>query len=433
MLPGTYEKRSNCLANDHEVRSLFIPPPKSTERGHVLKTRARNLVFAVVASALGDGLIPTAFAIQSFKLDSSGRLLTFVLIALWSAKLISSLALDKIPTPAFPARIMVLSDFGRALAQAGLLAYLVLFPSYWGPALIVSSFLYGFFAPWFGPNRFSLLAAILTGEERRKINSLLSAIGDALFLAGPLLGSALTLGLGFKAVLAVDTLTFAISMAFIASYWSVRSKSGHQEEPEEETAEPAQEKATDPHIRLPRWAVHGLVTWLIVATTIGFIGSAAPTSVMDRFSESTWGWIASVGAAGSLVGSLLSSFPVWKKVHWNLLQIALCAAYAGHLLALFLADSIYVIAVATALSGALTAVSGITWDILGQELPSDNLVNRFAVRDQIVNTVGIPAGMLLFAFLANANGISLSILLVLLSFAALVCLAPRSVPQHSKA
>lgn len=51
----------------------------------MLKTRARNLVFAVVASALGDGLIPTAFAIQSFKLDSSGRLLTFVLIALWSA------------------------------------------------------------------------------------------------------------------------------------------------------------------------------------------------------------------------------------------------------------------------------------------------------------------------------------------------------------
>lgn len=396
----------------------------------MLKTRARNLVFAVVASALGDGLIPTAFAIQSFKLDSSGRPLTFALIALWSAKLISSLALDKIPTPAFPARIMVLSDFGRALAQAGLLVYLTLFPNYWGPALIVSSFLYGFFAPWFGPNRFSLLAAILTGEERRKINSLLSAIGDALFLAGPLLGSALTLGLGFKAVLAVDTLTFAISMAFIASYWNVRSKSGNQEEPEEQT-ESSPEKAAASDIRLPRWSVHGLVTWLIVATTIGFIGSAAPTSVMDRFSESTWGWIASVGAAGSLVGSLLSSFPVWKKVHWNLLQIALCAAYAGHLLALFLADSIYVIAIATALSGALTAVSGITWDVLRQELPSDDLVNRFAVRDQIVNTVGVPAGMLLFAFLANANGISLSILFVLLSFAALVCLAARSVPQQS--
>lgn len=118
-------------------------------------------------------------------------------------------------------------------------------------------------------------------------------------------------------------------------------------------------------------------------------------------------------------------------MHWNLLQIALCAAYAGHLLALFLADSIYVIAIATALSGALTAVSGITWDVLGQELSSDDLVNRFAVRDQIVNTVGVPAGMLLFAFLANANGISLSILFVLLSFAALVCLAARSVPQQS--
>ena len=153
---------------------------------------------------------------------------------------------------------------------------------------------------------------------------------------------------------------------------------------------------------------------------------------MDRFSESTWGWIASIGAAGSLLGSLLSSFPMWKKVHWNLLQIALCAAYAGHLLALFLSSSIYVIAIATSLSGALTAISGITWDVLGQELPSDDLVNRFAVRDQIVNTVGIPVGMLLFAFLANANGISLSILLVLLSVAALVCFAPKSVPQKSR-
>ena len=221
-------------------------------------------------------------------------------------------------------------------------------------------------------------------------------------------------------------------MAFIASYWNVRSKSGQQEAPEEKTAEPSPEKAAIPHIRLPRWAVHGLVTWLIVATTIGFIGSAAPTSVMDRFSESTWGWIASIGAAGSLLGSLLSSFPMWKKVHWNLLQIALCAAYAGHLLALFLSSSIYVIAIATSLSGALTAISGITWDVLGQELPSDDLVNRFAVRDQIVNTVGIPVGMLLFAFLANANGISLSILLVLLSVAALVCFAPKSVPQKSR-
>ena len=402
------------------------------ERSLLLKTRAKNLVLAVVASALGDGLIPTAFAIQSFKLDSSGRLLTFVLIALWSAKLISSLALDKIPTPVFPARIMVLSDFGRALAQVGLLVYLLLFANFWGPALIISSFLCGFFAPWFGPNRFSLLASILTGEERRKINSLLSAIGDALFLAGPLLGSALTLGLGFKAVLVIDTFTFVISMAFIASYWNVRSKSGQQEAPEEKTAEPSPEKAAIPHIRLPRWAVHGLVTWLIVATTIGFIGSAAPTSVMDRFSEATWGWIASIGAAGSLLGSLLSSFPMWKKVHWNLLQIALCAAYAGHLLALFLSSSIYVIAIATSLSGALTAISGITWDVLGQELPSDDLVNRFAVRDQIVNTVGIPVGMLLFAFLANANGISLSILLVLLSVAALVCFAPKSVPQKSR-
>ena len=216
------------------------------ERSLLLKTRAKNLVLAVVASALGDGLIPTAFAIQSFKLDSSGRLLTFVLIALWSAKLISSLALDKIPTPVFPARIMVLSDFGRALAQVGLLVYLLLFANFWGPALIISSFLYGFFAPWFGPNRFSLLASILTGEERRKINSLLSAIGDALFLAGPLLGSALTLGLGFKAVLVIDTFTFVISMAFIASYWNVRSKSGQQEAPEEKNRRAVSRKSRHP-------------------------------------------------------------------------------------------------------------------------------------------------------------------------------------------
>ncbi|MFC6318191.1 hypothetical protein [Corynebacterium gerontici] len=97
-------------------------------------------------------------------MDSSGRLLTAALIALWSAKLL----MERIPASRFPARAMILSDVGHALAQGGLLLWMLFTPEYWPFAFVVSSFCYGLSTPWFGPHRFSLLSVILTEEERHK-------------------------------------------------------------------------------------------------------------------------------------------------------------------------------------------------------------------------------------------------------------------------
>ncbi|WP_187974668.1 MFS transporter [Corynebacterium poyangense] len=388
-------------------------------------SRVNVLLGAVVASTFGDGLVPAAFAIQSFRLDHSGRLLTAVLIALWAAKLISSLILDKIPASRFPARLMIASDTGRAIAQAGLVLWMILTPDLWPIAMVLSSFLYGLCAPWFGPHRFSLLSIILNDAERHKANSVLAMTSDALFLAGPLVGTTLTLGLGFTKVLIIDVITFALSILFISYYWN----SSHEETktqnkdlfftPTESTRESGS---------LPSWVNSGLSSWLVVSIAIGFLGSAAPTVVMGTFGESTWGWIAVAGSAGSLIGSFISNYSILKNRQWNLLQCVLCVAYILHLSALSFSSTILVIAVATALSGAITAISGIIWDVMGQEFDTAERVHRFAVRDQIVNTVGIPAGMVIFAALGASTPTAFYLVMALLAVAALLCLQQRSIP-----
>jgi len=209
------------------------------------------------------------------------------------------------------------------------------------------------------------------------------------------------LSIGFKAVLLIDSISFLIGIVLLMSIKITRTDPTiaamiHEDQALTGTA------ADD--IALPSWVNIGLITWLFAALTIGLLGVAGPTFVIDRNSALVWAVTAACMAIGSLVGSsaslLLNSV---KSTRWEYLQLMCCFGLAAEVLCFLFISIPVVVWISGFVGSALVTVSGIRWDTLGQSIGSDAQIHAFAVRDQIVHTVGIPAGMLVFGLSAAFN------------------------------
>lgn len=374
-----------------------------------------------------------------------------VLIALWSGRFISSVVVRKLPPPIRPVGWMLSSDFVRLLAQWGLVAW-VLVQGDSIASFAVSSFVYGCASSFFTPARFGLLALLFTDSQRTRVNGTLSILGDVLYIAGPLIGTAAVITLGFRTVLLIDGATFLIAMLFVLPFFKVRRNSATDDAPgthEAEEATPASDadpanhandadsanidaasaqtkvnNAKKPTAVLPRWVQVGLGTWLVASLVNGFLGSAGPTWIMNSFDEKTWGFMATALAIGSLLGSAATILRKLDRVRFTTLQFLMLLFLAGQLLTLAFSPVFIVIALVGAVASLLMTSAGVSWDSLGQSLGKDELVHQFATKDQLVFTAGTPLGMVLFAALSGHPHMSALILSVLLVAAAIVSCLP---------
>lgn len=364
----------------------------------------RRLVSAAFVSGLGGSLIPIAFTLESHRIEPSGWGLTAVLLSLWGGRFVGMFVVQRSAPARNPVRLMIGSDVVRFLAQAGLLAWLVLggvASDGPGPAIVamaVSSAVYGIATSFFQPARFTAIPRIVPAEYHGQANAWLSILGDAFAIAGPLAGSVVVLLLGFNAVLLIDAVGFLIGIILLAGVRIPASVEVVAPSSDEEIVKTEQVRTN-----LPRWVNMGLVTWLFVALTIGLLGTAGPTLVIERNSPQTWAVTAACMAVGSLLGSTSSLLGVLRRVPWRYLHLLCCVGIALQLLCFLFVPIPLVIWAAGFIGSALTTVSGIRWDTLGQSIGDEVRVHTFAARDQIVNTVGIPAGMLVFG-VASATG-----------------------------
>lgn len=382
------------------------------------------ILCAALISGFGDGIIPVAFAIESYHVDHSGKTLTAVLVSLWLGRFLASLGVRRAPSPRRPALWMVCSDAVRLLAQFLLLLWLLAGGAQEGIAFVVSSFVYGCATAFFNPARFSLLAQLFHDSEREKINSTLSVIGDVLFVCGPLLGTALMMRVGFHGVLLIDSLSFLIGILVLSPLLRFRAEKntspGEASDSEESDTHPNASAAT-----LPLWVCTGLVTWGACALAIGFLGVAGPTLVMNRFDESWWGWVAAGGAIGSLLGSMSAFSRRTRRIPWRFKQATACVLLSAQVAALAYSPSAALIVLAAILGSAATTFSGIAWDVLGQSFPDQDQVHLFATRDQLVNTAGIPLGMLLFGVLTGHSLLVTGVIALVVVAMAALCLNGR--------
>lgn len=361
----------------------------------------RRLVVAAFVSGLGDALIPIAFAIESHRIEPTGWGLTVVLLSLWIGRFSGMFMVQRSGPASNPVRVMMASDVVRFAAQTGLLIWLVLRDGHGDSAgvtiaaLAVSSGVYGIATAYFQPARFTAIPRIVPFEHHGHANAWLSIFSDVFAIAGPLAGSVIVLSIGFDAVLLIDAISFLIGIFLLASI-----KITHADPAADAMASDDREltDAGTPAgaVSLPHWVNVGLGTWLFVALTIGLLGVAGPTLVIDRNSVSIWAATAACMAIGSLVGSTSSLLGVVKAVPWKYLQFLCCLGLAAQLMCFLFISTPVVVWASGFVGAALVTVSAIRWDTLGQSVGSDAQIHAFAARDQTVNTVGIPAGMLVF-------------------------------------
>jgi len=324
---------------------------------------------------------------------------------------------------------MLGSDVVRMLAQWGLVAWVVTRGDSIA-AFAFSSGAYGCASSFFGPARFSFLSQLFSGEQRTRVNGSLSMLGDVLFIAGPLIGTAAVLTLGFNTVLLIDGATFLVAMFFVFPFLSVRrepaveSSNGVPAESEPESAGSSTQNKTPSTPMLPSWVRVGLGTWLVAAVVNGFLGSAGPTWIMNTFDEKSWGFMATALAIGSLLGSAATILKALDRVRFSTLQMLMLILLAGQLLALAFTPAFVLIAAVGAAASLLMTASGIAWDSLGQSLGDDGMVHQFATKDQLVFTAGTPLGMILFAALSAHPGVAA----VALAAALVVAAAASSLP-----
>ncbi|ACL38386.1 major facilitator superfamily MFS_1 [Pseudarthrobacter chlorophenolicus A6] len=361
-----------------------------------------RLFTAALVSGLGGSLVPIAFALESHRLEPSGWGLTVVLLSLWSGRFIGVFAVQRIRPARNPVRVMILSDLVRFIAQAGLLGWILTLGTDSPPtgaitALSISSGVYGIALAFFQPARFTVIPRLIPLEQRGRVNAWLSVLGDVFAISGPLLGSLVFLSLGFQAILLIDSIGFLVGIVVLAGLRLSRSPS--------QTTPEASASNGNKRIRakLPPGINTGLATWLFVALTIGLLGTAGPTLVIEQNSAATWAVTAAFMAAGSLVGSASSLLGFLKRVPWKYLHLLCCLSIATQLLCFLLVPLPVLLWAVGFLGAALTTASGIQWDTLGQSIGDDDQVHTFAVRDQIVNTVGVPAGMLFFGVAGAAD------------------------------
>ena len=182
----------------------------------VLREREfRRLYLARAFSQLGDGLLPVALAFAVIDADSSPSALGFVLAArtvpLVAFMLVGGVWADRLPRQ----RVMLASDLLRAATQA-LLAVLVLTGRAELWHFLVLVFLYGCGGAFFLPASTGLVPQLVASDRLQQANALVSLTGSVFSVLGPALAGIIIALSAPGWAIAIDSVTFFISAAFLA-------------------------------------------------------------------------------------------------------------------------------------------------------------------------------------------------------------------------
>jgi MFS family permease len=261
----------------------------------------RRLYFARAFSQLGDGLLPVALAFAVLEVDPSPSALGFVLAArsvpLVAFLLVGGVWADRLERQ----RLMLFSDLLRAATQ-GTVAVLVLTGRAELWQLLVLTFLYGCGAAFFLPASTGLIPQVISPGRLQQANALLSMTGSAFAVLGPALAGVIIAFADPGWAIAVDSVTFLISAAFLARLRlpavGVRTQLGFVTELREGWRE----------FRSRTWLwVDGVYSALANALVLSPLWALGPV-VADRElgGASSWATIATAFGLGSVAGGVLA-------------------------------------------------------------------------------------------------------------------------------
>jgi MFS family permease len=358
----------------------------------------RNLWLGQALSTIGDRLVAVALALFVVQETGSSGDLAIVLAA-YSAPfvlfvLIGGVWADRLPRQ----RIMIAADLARFVLHA-LLATLILTGGVdiWTVAAIEG--LVGTCEAFFRPAYTGLVPQTVPEDEIQNANAITAGSTSAAEMLGPLIATALVLGLGAGEAFAVDAATFLVSAFLLAR---VRARPRGESQPRESLRRELALGYREVRSRTWVWAT-------VAAFSVVLFSAFAPLVVLGPLiAEDVWGSTGYYGVAvgvfgaGTVVGALVGLRVRPRRP----LRAAMIAALAWPLAILVyaLGAPLAVVYVVLPLGGLCIALFDVWWTTaLAQQIPPQAL-SRVASYDWMGSLAMLPLGYIAAGALGDVIG-----------------------------
>jgi len=356
----------------------------------------RFLFFGQSASAVGDQVVVVALALYITQRTGSATDLGLVLAAqtlpVVGLLLFGGVWADRLPR----ARIMIAADGARA-ALHGVLAALILTGGASVLEMVVIEALFGAARAFFQPAYTGLMAQVTPAEEIQDARTLTELTTTLSLLAGPAIGTALTLGLGAGQAFALDAATFVFSALMLARV-RPRPAPGASASVVRELAGGWRE------VRSRAWV------WVTIAAFAGAVlcvyaqwYSLAPGIAKHVYgSAGVFGVLESVMGAGAVLGGGVAM--AWRPRRPLFIGLVAILAWPVQDAVFALGAPLVAVIGCAVLTGFGWSLMGIFWEtLLARHIPTGAL-SRVSSYDWMGSLALLPVGFVIAGPLASAFG-----------------------------
>lgn len=297
--------------------------------------------------------------------------------------------------------IMLASDVGRFLTQA-LAAGLLLSGRAELWELLVLFALHGFAQAFFNPASVGLVPALVADDELQEANAVLDLARNGSATVGQLLGGALVTLAGAGAAFAIDSGSFLISAAALASLRLANLPA---------LVAPAGKLVAD--LR-DGWTEFRSRSWLWIGTVhiallnafalVAFFALGPVVAARSLGGGVAWGFVGAAFALGMIAGS--STALRFRPRRPLFVAFAVIALAAPQLALLALAAPVPFVAAGAFLGGAQASLWGALWMTTMQREVPQNAIARVAAYSQVGSLVLGPIGFAGVGFVAGWIGVS---------------------------
>ena len=357
----------------------------------------RLLWLGRTSSALGDALIPVALAFAVIEeLDGSAGDLGLVLAAFSLSRVGLTLAGGVWADRLQRRLVMLACDAIRAAVELFTFSMLLAGAmDLW--MFVVTAALFGAASAFFGPASTGLIAETVSRPRLQQANALMGISESGTFIAGPAVSGVLVAAVGPAWVFAVDGITFAASLAFLAAL-RIPPR----------TLPPRSNFISD---LAEGWKEVRARTWLW-ASLIGFgLNNMAGAMFFvlgpivfeaELGGASGWGFALGIGAVGGLLGGVVALR--WRPRRPLLGAVVVWSATVLPPAALAVPQPAVVIGLAAAFSFAGITLGNAIWEAMLQERIPGHVLSRVSSYDWLVSLIFQPLGFALAGPVAAAVG-----------------------------
>lgn len=365
--------------------------------GPLEEPQFRNYFFARAFSMLGDAIVPVALAFAVLEIERSASALGLVLAA-YSVPRVVLILIAGVWADRLPRNLMMVATDVLRFATQGTAAFLLISGTAEIWHLIALNLLHGVGASFFMPAAAGLVPRIVSPGRLQEANGLLSLTGSGFEVLGPVLAGVFVATIGPGWALAVDSMTFLVSAAFL-----VRLRLPERAE-----------RAAASFLSELRGGLHEFTsrTWLWVDGVYSALGNMAvlapvwalgPLVAEESLNgASSWAAIVTSFGLGSVVAGLgVIRFKPERPVFAGVTALSLLALPPA---LLAIPTPTAAIAVGAFLAGFGLIFFNTLFETTVQEQIPDEALSRVVSIDWMLSLVLYPVGLALAGFVAEAIG-----------------------------